>query len=100
MSEEGAARSNRSDTDEFDHYKRRCAELETEVAKLREENEKMREELLALKTTVQAVVARSIDAKADTTRRRFKKPGRRYGHQGSARARPEKVDSTVELDQS
>jgi transposase len=101
MSEEGAARSNRSDTDGLDHYKRRCAELETEVAKLREENEKMREELLALKTTVSAVVARSIDAKADTKeRRRYKKPGRRYGHQGSARARPEKVDATVELDQS
>ena len=86
--------------DELDHYKRRCAELETEVAKLREENEKMREELLTLKTTVSAVVARSIDAKADTPRSHYRKAGRRYGHQGSARARPAKIDATMELDQT
>ncbi len=74
------------------YYKRRCQELEAENAKLREE-------LLALKTTVSAVVARSIDAKADTGRRRFKKSGRRVGHEGASRARPAKVDETVELDQ-
>ncbi len=75
------------------YYKRRCQELEAENAKLREE-------LLALKTTVSAVVARSIDAKADTGRRRFKKSGRRVGHEGAGRARPNRIDDTVELDQS
>jgi transposase len=78
---------------ELEYYKRRCNELEAENAKLREE-------LLALKTTVSAVVARSIDAKADTGRRRYRKSGRREGHQGASRSRPERIDATVELDQS
>jgi hypothetical protein len=42
----------------LDHYRKRCSELEAENARLRKE-------LFALKTTVSAVVARSIDAKAD-----------------------------------
>ena len=83
-------------------------DLESENARLREENARLRaevaklkEELISLKTTVSAVVARSIDAKASYTgRRRYKKPGRRDGHQGASRARPEKIDATVELDQS
>jgi transposase len=83
-------------------------DLEHENARLREENARLRaeivklkEELLSLKTTVSAVVARGIDAKADTKeRRRYKKPGRRAGHQGASRSRPERVDATVELDQS
>ncbi|MEM4092595.1 MAG: hypothetical protein QW837_06040 [Conexivisphaerales archaeon] len=62
------------------YYRRRCAELEGRLAKvktenkeLREENAKMREKLLALKTTVSTVVARSIDAKADTGKKRYKR---------------------------
>jgi len=74
--------------------------LEGENAELREENAELKERLAALETTVHAVVARNIDAKADTARRRYKKPGRRAGHVGSARARPAKIDATVELDQS
>jgi hypothetical protein len=46
------------------------SDLESEIARLREENAKLKEELLSLKTTVSAVVARSIDARADTGRRR------------------------------
>jgi transposase len=60
-----------------------------------------REELLSLKTTVGAVVARSIDAKKTSTgRKRYKKSGRREGHEGASRARPERIDTIVELDQS
>ena len=68
---------------------RRCAELEAENAKLRER-------LASLEVTVSAVVARGIDARADTAKRRYKKPGRREGHQGASRARPEHVDATVD----
>jgi transposase len=74
--------------------------LEGENAELREENAEMKERLAALEMTVHAVVARNIDARADTARRRYKKSGRRAGHVGSARARPAKIDETVELDQS
>src|SRR2546428_2452073 len=78
---------------QLEYYKTRCAALEAENAKLRER-------LASLETTVSAVVARSIDAKADTGRKRYKKPGRSEGHQGASRARPEHIDATVELDQS
>jgi transposase len=79
---------------ELEYYRKRCSDLEAENAKLKEE-------LLALKTTVSAVVARSIGAKADTGRsRRHKKPGRRQGHEGASRSRPERTDETIELDQS
>ena len=74
--------------------------MERRLSALESENRELREELASLKTTVSAVVARSIDARADTGRRRFKKPGRREGHEGSSRARPAKIDATVELDQS
>ncbi|MEM0097673.1 MAG: hypothetical protein QXK57_05280 [Conexivisphaerales archaeon] len=43
-------------------YRWRCAELEGRLVKLETET-KMREELLAFKATVTAVVARGIDAK-------------------------------------
>jgi transposase len=89
-----------------ERYRTRCSELEAENAELKKrlaaletENRGLRERLASLETTVHAVVARSIDAKADTARRRYKKPGRREGHQGAARARPVKIDATVELDQ-
>ncbi|MBI2937763.1 MAG: IS66 family transposase zinc-finger binding domain-containing protein [Thaumarchaeota archaeon] len=45
-------------------------------------------------------MARSIDAKASLDRKRYKKSGRRDGHQGASRSRPEHVDETIELDQS
>jgi transposase len=88
----GATDNNTRD-DELEYYKRRCHELEAENAKLKER-------LASLETTVSGVVARSIDAKADTGRSRWhKKPGRRRGHEGTSRARPLKIDTTVELDQ-
>ena len=76
------------------------ARLRAEVEGLETEVAKLKEELLSLKTTVSAVVARSIDAKASNGRKRYKKSGRREGHQGASRARPDRVDATVELDQS
>jgi transposase len=79
--------------DQVEYYKRRCAELEAE-------NVKLRERLASLETTVNAVVARGIGAKAETGRNRWKKAGRRRGHEGVSRARPAKIDSRVELDQS
>jgi transposase len=87
-------------TRELERYKGRCRELEAEVQMLKTENAKMREELASLKTTVSAVVARSVGAKASIQTRRYKKAGRRSGHEGASRSRPERVDATVELDQS
>jgi hypothetical protein len=78
---------------QLEYYRRRCAELEAENAKLKER-------LASLETTVSAVVARSVDAKADSTRRRYKKSGRRVGHQGASRSTPDHIDDTIELDQS
>jgi hypothetical protein len=82
-------------------------DLESENARLREENarlraevESLKRELLSLRTTVSAVVARGIGARADTGRSRLKKPGRRAGHVGAGRSRPDRVDATVELDQT
>jgi transposase len=88
---------------ELEQYKKRCSELEGQVAKLESENRGLRQELESLKTTVHAVVARSIGAKADTGKerwKRYKKSGRKAGHVGATRARPAKIDATVELDQS
>ena len=85
-----------SSSEELEYYKRRCAELEAE-------NKELRERLASLETTVHAVVARGVGAKADTASgrmKRYKKPGRRVGHQGASRERPERIDDTVELDQS
>jgi transposase len=100
---EGRASEYDAPASELEEYKKRCAELEGQVAKLEAENRELRHELESLKTTVHAVVARSIDAKADSGRerwKRYKKSGRKAGHVGSARARPTKIDATVELDQS
>jgi regulator of replication initiation timing len=107
---EGSASPDESLVRELEEYRERCselearnAELEKHVTKLESENRELRQELESLKTTVHAVVARSIDAKADTGKerwKRYKKSGRKAGHVGAARARPAKVDATVELDQS
>jgi transposase len=82
-------------------------DLESENARLREENarlraevESLKKELISLRTTVSAVVARGVGAKADTGRSRWRKAGRRRGHEGRSRSRPDRVDATVELDQS
>jgi transposase len=85
---------------ELERYKKRCSELEKQVATLASENKELREKLASLEATVTAVVARGIDAKADTTKHRYRKSGRREGHEGASRSRPERVDATVELDQS
>lgn len=88
-----------SATDSSDgDYRKRCAELEAENSALKTRVAELEAKLASLETTVHAVVARSIDAKAET-KSRYRKPGRRHGHQGTARARPAKIDATVELDQ-
>jgi len=86
-------------SDEDQYYRKRCVDLEAENSRLKTRVAELEARLASLETTVSAVVARSIDARTDTARRRYKKPGRRYGHKGSARARPVKIDATVELDQ-
>jgi len=100
MSEGSASPDYESFARELERYKKRCSELEKQVANLASENKELREKLASLETTVSAVVARSIDAKADTGRSRWKKAGRRRGHEGASRSRPERIDETVELDQS
>ena len=87
-------------TRELEHYKKRCSELEKQVTTLTSENKGLREKLASLEMTVTAVVTRSIDARADTGRKRWKKAGRRRGHEGASRSRPEHIDATIELDQS
>ena len=86
---------------DLEYYQKRVAELEAENSRLREENKQLREELASLKTTVAAVVARSIGAKADPSHsnNKGKKPGRRSGHRGESRKKPDHVDETVDLDQ-
>ncbi len=100
MSEGSTSPDYESFARELEQYKKRCSELEKQVTALASENKELREKLASLETTVSAVVARSIDAKADTGRSRWKKAGRRRGHEGASRSRPEHVDATVELDQS
>ena len=122
MSEGSASDYDDSLVRELEQYKQRCSELEAKnseleaknseleaknselekhIAELESENKELKERLASLETTVQAVVARSIDAEADAPKRRhYKKPGGREGHQGAARLRPAKIDARVELDQS
>jgi predicted RNase H-like nuclease (RuvC/YqgF family) len=71
---------------ELEYYKRRCSELEKRVSKLGSENKELREKLASLETTVSAVVARSIGAKADAGRRRFNESERREGTRARAGA--------------
>ncbi len=55
---------------------------------------KLREELASLKTIVHAVIARSIDAKSNMKKKRnkYRKSGRRNGHKGKSRRKPEHID--------
>ena len=62
------------------------AELEKQVAKLESENKELRERLASLENTVSAVVARSIDVRADTGRSRWRKKAGRGGAATRARA--------------
>ena len=100
MSEESLQRELERYRKRYSELEAKNAELEKQVSKLASENRELREKLSSLETTMSAVVARSIGAKADTGRRRFKKSGRREGHQGASRSRPDRMDETIELDQS
>lgn len=85
--------------DELEYYRHRCMLLEKEVAELMEENRHLREELASLKVTVSAVTAKNINAKPNMVKKRYRKSGRRKGHEGKSRRKPEHVDAMVELDQ-
>ncbi|AFU57888.1 hypothetical protein Ngar_c09460 [Candidatus Nitrososphaera gargensis Ga9.2] len=78
---------------ELEYYRNRCSELEVE-------NKRLREELQSLKATLSAVVAKSIDVKPTVKRKRSKKPGRKKGHVGKSRKRPEHIDARVTIDQT
>ncbi|MDG6926545.1 MAG: hypothetical protein JRN09_08320 [Nitrososphaerota archaeon] len=77
---------------ELERYEKRCSELEKQVATLASENKELREKLASLEATVSAVVARGIDAKADTTKHRYRKSGRREGARVGTRPRRPDVD--------
>ena len=93
-----------------EYYQSQIDELEEQNRLLKEENKQLKEELASLKTTLGAVVARSINAKKDTpatfttttsdNRKYHKKSGRRKGHEGGTRRKPDHVDHTMELDQT
>lgn len=85
---------------ELEYYRNRCSILEKENAELRKENKQLREELESLKVTVHAVTARSVDAKSNTKKRRHRKSGRKKGHKGKSRRKPEHIDARVEIDQN
>ncbi|MEM3172278.1 MAG: hypothetical protein QXE82_01940 [Candidatus Nitrosotenuis sp.] len=70
---------------------------------LREKMAKLEEELAMLRETVSALVARNIDAKpsrsdSSADGHRYKKPGRRNGHEGKARKKPDRIDTSVTID--
>jgi hypothetical protein len=93
---------------DLEYYRRRCSILERENKSLKEENlrlkaenRQLKQEIASLKVTVSAVIARSINAKPKKKQNRnHKKPGRRNGHEGKSRSKPEHVDARVELDQA
>lgn len=81
--------------DEADQLRHRIAELECENDKLRHENHELQEKLKA--------VSREALRQAAPFRRREglrthepKRPGRRAGHPGARRPRPQQVDETIE----
>lgn len=79
----------------------RVSELTVIKEELGAENKQLKQELASLKVTVSAVVARSINAKSDTKRRKkHKKAGRKKGHEGRSRKEPEHIDARVEIDQA
>jgi len=91
---------------ELEYYRKRCSELESlvesmqdRITELERENQSLKEQLQSMKATVSAVVARSIGTKPVTRRKRHKKPGRKKGHIGKSRKRPEHVDARVTIDQ-
>lgn len=87
---------------ELEYYRNRCSKLELLVESLQDENKQLREELQSQKATLSAVVARSINVKPTPTakRGRSKKPGRKKGHKGVSRRRPEHIDARVTVDQT
>jgi|GEM_PF-1755661 len=93
---------------DLEYYRRRCSILERENKSLKEENlrlkaenRQLKQELASLKVTVSAVIARSINAKLKKKQNRnHKKLGRRNGHEGKSRRKPEHVGARVELDQA
>jgi transposase len=84
--------------------KEKLSSLEEKYKLVVEDNKQLHEELSSLKTTVSAVVARGIGAKADSSSSNNKKkhqpPGRKNGHEGKSRRKPLHIDARVELDQS
>ncbi len=91
--------------EENTELKEKITNLEEKCKLVVEGNRQMREEIASLKTTVSAVVARSIRVKADSssnhknTKRNSAKPGRRNGHEGKSRRKPTHIDARIELDQ-
>jgi hypothetical protein len=102
--------------DELEYYQRRCsmlegenkslrkknAELKEENLHLKSENGELKQELASLKVAVSAVVARSINAKPSMKdmKKKHKKAGRKKGHNGKSRKRPEHIDARVEIDRN
>ncbi|MDE1862804.1 MAG: IS66 family transposase [Thaumarchaeota archaeon] len=87
---------------DIEYFRNRCNILEEEIKQVREENRKLREELALLKETVTALVARNIDARPDrhynTSKRNHGRPGRKMGHEGSGRKKPDHIDAHVLVD--
>lgn len=82
--------------------KEKLSDLEEKYKPVVEENRRLHEELSSLKTTVSAVVARGIGAKANSSNHRKKQhpPGRKNGHKGKSRKKPLHIDARVELDET
>lgn len=78
---------------ELEYYRKRRFRLEAE-------NKRLKEELLSLKATLSAGIARGIDVKSDIKRSRNKKSKRKKGHNGLSIKRLEHIDARVIVDKA
>ncbi len=71
-----------------------------QIEELRNKNRQLRAALESAKAVTSAVVARSINARSGTKKKRYRKPGRKVGHRGESRKGPAHIDCKVEVNQA
>lgn len=76
--------------------------MERELARVKEDYRQLKVKFTMLEETVAALVARNIDVKPDRDEnaagKHHHRPGRRNGHDGTSRKRPDRVDAEVVID--
>lgn len=91
--------------DDLEYFRNRCNTLEQEnialckrLEKLECENTQLREEVMSIKETVSALVARNISAKPDKRHNNTPKKDSHSKHARKSRNRPAHIDSTITVD--